>query len=151
MNKIDINNIIERINILEEQVNNINSSIRSLKEKYDLLYNKDYINNHVKEQGRLLNAQYGKLLKNLKEELNQYNFKGQIGVKKILLSKIPENDMEISEYIDKVSKVLKTYNLRYNLLEYEIWLNKIGFIKNNKINKNNISKYDFDLLMKAYE
>jgi len=111
-----------RLKILEERVNNI--------------FDKSALDTYFKEQRRILNAEFGKMIAALKTEFSKYNPKTQLNVKRLLLSSLPEKDVHISSYLAEVKNLVDKYNLDCNLAEHEIFLTKLGFIRKNMVNKN---------------
>lgn len=114
-----------RLNILEDNIDNIiNIDINKLK----------------KLQTKEMHIEYGKLISALRKEFKQYDVRKQLDIRKILYNQLPDYDMKLDTYILKVKSFLKEKNIQFNLAEYEIKLHNIGLVKNNCINKHNISE-----------
>ena len=110
--------------------------IKKLEEMINIILDKGTLEMYFKEQRRIMNAEYGKMISNLKAEFDKYSPKTQLNVKRLLLTSLPEKDMHVSSYLVGVKNLVDKYNLDCNLAEHEIFLTKLGFIRKNMVNKN---------------
>ena len=130
-------------------INELDLRLLILEEKVDLLINNKLISSYFKEQKRLLNLEYSNLLVKLKKEFNKYNPKEQYNIKRILLSSIPDHNVHIAEYINTVIDFCNKYKLDINIVEYEIYITKLGFVKNNMVNRTYVSKEKYEAYLEA--
>lgn len=120
--------------------------IIKIEEKINILSTNTNFSNLYKEHVRLLNQEYGKLISSLRKEFKSYNPSNQVNLRKILLSKLPIKPMDLDAYLLKIQKFLTKNELNFNLIEYEILLNKLRLIENNKVSNKNLNKELLSLL-----
>lgn len=120
--------------------------LRKLEEKIDLIINKDLMINLYKEHKRLLNSEYSNLLNTLKRELSKYDPIKQVNLKKLILQNLPLKQVHVEDFIKQIRSIIIRHKLNYNIIDLEIFLIKVGAIKNSCVCKDNIPEEE----LKAY-
>jgi len=130
----------ELFNHFNTKLDKLETKLKTLEEKINIIYDKSIYKNILDEHRRLLNAEYGGLVSKLRFEFKEYDPKKQLNLRKIFLSKLPENETHLSTYLSVIKNIINDKGYRFNLADFEILLYKLNIVKENMVCMSRLNK-----------
>lgn len=72
-------------------------------------------------------------MKRIEKELERLDLRKQLNLKKVLLSKIPENPMHLDAYMDLIRIMIGKHNIQLTAQEYELLIRRLGLVVDNRV------------------
>lgn len=114
---------------MEIDIKKLYYKVVQLEEALDLVKEKKWHKDQLREHKRVINLEYSNLLKDLEERIRLFSPERQMNVRKLLLSNLPQKPMSMDKYLRYLEEFTNKKHLKgFSLGEYEILLRKLGVV-----------------------